>query len=90
MLMQALRSDLNTNAKNLEKRLLNLLQSMGSLYCLHSAQLWYLFSMQQVRILHHDALSFFAHPLHFPFKYDWHEPQYKPQYAICFMSGISC
>ncbi|OFX29661.1 MAG: hypothetical protein A2W92_13730 [Bacteroidetes bacterium GWA2_42_15] len=43
--------------------------------------------MQQLRILHHFARSFFAQPGHFPFVYDLQLPQYRPQYATRLVSA---
>jgi hypothetical protein len=37
--------------------------------------------------LHQDALTLSLHPGHFPDKKDLHEPQYKPQNAIRFLSA---
>lgn len=63
--MQALRSDLKTSAKNLEKILLNCLQSFGWEKLLQSAQEKYLLSRQQVLILHQVALTLPRQPGHF-------------------------
>jgi hypothetical protein len=77
--MQALRSDLNTKAKNFENILLNFLQSLALENVVQSAQLKYLFSMQHERILHHVAFAFSLQPGQVPFKYFPHAPQYNPQ-----------
>jgi len=53
-----------------------------------SAQLLKFRSMQQLLILHHDALTLSLQPGHLPFKYDRQAPQYKPQKATRFLSAI--
>ena len=78
--MQAGRSLRNTKAKNLLARLLYSRHSFTSTS--HSAQVWKPFSMQHLRILHHEAFSFSLHPGHFPIRYFLQAPQYSPQAAI--------
>ncbi len=58
------------------------LQSLGAACVLHSAQLWYLLSKQQLLTLHQEAFSFPWHPGYFPFKNFLQAPQYKPQKAM--------
>jgi hypothetical protein len=82
-LMQAARFELKINEKTFEMALLNFLQSF-TLPMLQSAQLIKLFSILQLLILHHEALTFSAQPGHLPIKYDLHAPQYNPQNAISF------
>jgi hypothetical protein len=77
--MHAALSDRNINAKALEMKLLNSLQSFGSEIFLHSAQEMYRLSMQQDRTLHQVAFIFSWQPMHLSSRYLLHAPQYNPQ-----------
>jgi hypothetical protein len=63
-------------------KLLYFRQFIGSEYSLHALQFVIPFSMQQLRILHHEAFEFSRHPGHLFFMYLPQHPQYKPQAAI--------
>jgi hypothetical protein len=86
--MHAALSEPNMNAKILDIKLLNILQSFGSGNSLHSAHEEYLLFMQQARTLHQAALLFSRQPGHFPRRYRLQASQYKPQYATNFESEI--
>ena len=67
-MIQAWRSERKMNWKILEIKLLNFLQLLQSANILQSAQLAYLFSKQQLRILHQHFLASATHPWQPPLK----------------------
>lgn len=85
---QAFLSDPKMIPNILDMKLLNFLHSIALGYSLQSAHEEYPCSRLHKRILHHEAFSFPAHPGHVPLRNDLHDPQYKPQKAICFVSAI--
>lgn len=66
--IHAARSELKISPNNFEIRLLNFLQLPGASKVGHEAQVAMPLVLQQLLTLHHVALSFLRHPLHFPFR----------------------
>ena len=83
--MQRLLSVRVTNSISFANTLLYFEHCLTRLKSKHSAQEEMFFSIQQERILHHEALLFFMHPEHFPFLNRVQLPQYNPQKATALL-----
>jgi hypothetical protein len=86
--MHAARSDLKSNPKSFDMRLLNFLHARGSLNSGQSAQLVIFLAVQQLRMAHQLAFSLRWHPGHFSLRYALQAPQYSPQWATRFGSWL--
>ena len=73
--MHAALSDRKIRPKILAMKLLNILQSLGSANCAHSAHEAYWLLMQQDRTLHHVAFTLSWQPGHLPLMNDLQAPQ---------------